>query len=71
MAGCGVQKGAVIGKTNALGTFVDGEAYDIGHMFHTWFAALGIDTSKTEYDNAGQPLPLAHDDCSVVKQLLL
>ena len=39
-------------------------------MFHTWFAALGIDTSKVEYDNRGQPLPIAHDNCSVVKELL-
>ena len=70
LAGCGLKKGTVVGKTNDLGTFVEGDASDIGHMFHTWFAALGIDTSKTEYDNHGQPLPLAHDGCSVVKELL-
>ena len=70
LAGCGLKKGTVVGKTNDLGTFVEGDASDIGHMFHTWFAALGIDTSKTEYDNHGQPLPIAHDGCSVVKELL-
>ncbi len=70
LAGCGLKRGAIIGKTNDLGTFVDGESFDIGHMFHTWFACLGIDTSKTEYDNHGQPLPLAHDGCHVVRELL-
>ena len=70
LAGCGLKKGTVVGKTNDLGTFIEGDASDIGHMFHTWFAALGIDTSKTEYDNHGQPLPIAHDGCSVVKELL-
>jgi hypothetical protein len=71
LAGCGIRKGHIVGKTNPLGTFVDGEAFDIGHMFHTWFAALGIDSSKVEYDNHGQPLPIAHEGCAVVKDLLV
>lgn len=70
MAGAGINKGLVVGKTNDLGTFVDSEPYDIGHMFHTWFTALGIDTKKLEYDNHGQPLPIAHDDHHAVKELL-
>lgn len=70
LAGCGLKRGTVVGKTNELGTYVENDAVDIGHMFHTWFACLGIDTSKTEYDNHGQPLPLAHDDCHVVRELL-
>lgn len=70
LAGCGMKRGAVIGKTNAQGTFVDGDPLDIGHMFHTWFAALGVDSQKVEYDNHGQPLPIAHDGCTVVKELL-
>lgn len=70
MAGAGIKKGLVVGKTNDLGTFVDSEPYDIGHMFHTWFTALGIDPHKLEYDNHGQPLPIAHDDHHAVKELL-
>lgn len=70
MAGCGIQKGAVVGKTNDLGTFVDSDEFDIGHMFHTWFNALGIDSTETEYDNAGQPLPIAHDDHHPIRELL-
>lgn len=70
MAGAGVQKGALVGKTNELGTFVNSDEYDIGHMFHTWFSALGIDTESTLYDNSGQPLPIAHDDHHAIKELL-
>ncbi len=70
MGGCGIQKGALVGKTNDKGTFVTSAEHDIGHLFHTWFQALGIDTQKVEYDNAGQPLPLAHEDCAPIKELL-
>ena len=70
MAGCGARRGAVVGKTNDLGTFVDGAGYDIGHMFHTWFRALGIDARVTEYDNHGQPLPIAHEGCEAVMEAL-
>jgi hypothetical protein len=70
MAGCGLKKGIAVGKTNPLGTFVTTEEYDMGHMFHTWFSALGIDAKKVEYDNNGQPLPIAHDDHFAVKELL-
>ncbi len=70
MAGAGIKKGLTVGKTNDLGTFVDSEPYDIGHMFHTWFTALGIDPRKVEYDNHGQPLPIAHDDHHAIQELL-
>lgn len=70
MAGCGVQRGAVVGRTDPLGTFVDSEEYDIGHLFHTWFRALGVPPAKMEYNNDGQPLPVAHDDCFPIKELL-
>ena len=70
VGGTGVQKGVAVGKTNEKGTFVATEEHDIGHLFHTWFTALGINPKSTEYDNAGQPLPIAHDDCKAVKELL-
>jgi hypothetical protein len=70
MAGCGLKKGVVVGKTNEQGTFVDGQPLDIGHMFHTWFTALGIDPVATQYNNNGQPLPIAHDDCFAVTEAL-
>jgi len=70
MSGCGLKQGVVVGKTNANGTDVDGQGYDIGHLFHTWFQALGIKSDEIEYDNHGQPLPIAHDDCFAVKEAL-
>lgn len=71
MAGCGLHHGTVIGSTSERGDCVTKDPYDIGHFFQTWFKALGIDTSKVEYDNHGQPLPLAHEDCGSIPGLLL
>lgn len=68
--GCGLKRGAVVGKTNDKGTWVTGDEHDIGHLFHTWFSCLGIDSKRQKYNNDGQPLPLAHDDCKAVKELL-
>jgi hypothetical protein len=70
MAGCGIKRGVVVGKTNDKGTDVDGQKHDIGHLFHTWFQALGVPKEKMEYDNQGQPLPVAHDDCGPIAELL-
>jgi uncharacterized protein (DUF1501 family) len=70
MAGAGIKKGIVVGKTNDLGTWVTDNEFDIGHMFHTWFKALGVDPRVKEYDNGGQPLPIAHDNCKIVSELL-
>lgn len=70
MAGCGVRRGTVVGATDPRGTAVTTEALDIGHLFHTWFRALGIDPAACEYDNAGQPLPIAHEGCHAVAELL-
>jgi hypothetical protein len=71
MAGCGLAKGAVVGKTNDAGTWVIDAEYDVGHLFHTWFDAVGIDTTKNRYDNHGQPLPVANEDCQRIKELLV
>lgn len=70
MAGAGLNRGLTVGKTNAEGTFVDGQEHDVGHLFHTWFQALGVASQEVEYNNAGQPLPIAHDDHWPIKELL-
>lgn len=70
MGGAGIRRGHVVGRTNKLGTFVDTEEYDIGHLFHTWFRALDVPEEMMEYDNGGQPLPVAHDDCFAIEELL-
>ena len=71
LAGCGVKRGAVIGRTTPDGAFVDGKGYDIGDLFHTIFALLGIDAKKTRYRHKGQRLAIAHDDCEPIKELML
>ncbi len=70
MAGRGIKAGAVVGKTNARGTEVASEPYDAGHLFHTWWHALGIDPVKTKFRNAGQPLPIAHEDMHAIREAL-
>jgi uncharacterized protein (DUF1501 family) len=70
MAGCGIKRGVVVGKTDELGTNVEAPEHDIGHLFHTWFKALGVPKESMEYVNAGQPLPVAHDDCRPIVELL-
>jgi uncharacterized protein (DUF1501 family) len=70
MSGCAVKQGVVVGATNDKGTFVKDNGYDIGSLFHTWYRALGIDTNEIEFDNAGQPLPIAHDDMGAIREVL-
>jgi len=70
MAGRGVKPGAVVGKTNAKGTEVATDPHDIGHLFHTWFTALGLTPRKARYLNDDQPLPIAHEDMKAIPGLL-
>lgn len=70
MAGTGLKHGLAVGKTNEQGTWVSDREVDIGHLFHTWFKALGVDPNLNEYDNAGQPLPIAHEGCKAMGELL-
>ncbi len=70
MSGCGIRPGTVVGETLADGTDVKTTPYDIGHMFHTWYSAIGLDSATAEYHNGTQPLPIAHDDMHKVDELL-
>lgn len=70
MGGAGIQAGAVYGRTNDKGTDVAEGEVDIGHLFHTWFRAMNVDPFFVEYDNNGQPLPIAHDNCKPITVLL-
>lgn len=70
MAGRGLKRGVVAGRTNDKGTDVATDPVDIGGLFHTWWRALGVDPDQTEYRNAGQPLPIAHEDMKPVAEVL-
>jgi len=52
------------------GTEVTSRPLDIGHMFHTWYTALGLESQHAEFINDGQPLPIANDMMEPVKELL-
>ena len=41
------RRGIVVGSTSDNGTYVTSEPYDIGHLFHTWFNAIGINAIIT------------------------
>ena len=70
MAGCGLQRGVAVGATTDRGHEVATDPYDIGHFFHTWFRALNLNPDEVMYDNHGQPLPIAHDECSAIPGVL-
>ncbi len=71
LAGAGLRRGVVTGRTTKNGAFVEESPYDVGHLFHTIFRALGVNPVLTEYDNDGQPLPIAHEDCAAIKEVLV
>jgi hypothetical protein len=70
LGGAGIQRGAVVGKTDDRGVEVVGDTVDIGHVFHTVFAALGVDSVAGQYMNGTQPLPIAAENCGPIRELL-
>jgi hypothetical protein len=69
MAGCGLKLGSVIGKTNANGTAVTDREVHGGHLFHTYFRALGLDPTKNFYPK-DRPVPIADPKASAITEVL-
>ncbi|MBI1913922.1 MAG: DUF1501 domain-containing protein [Planctomycetes bacterium] len=69
LAGCGIKGGAVIGKTNANGTAVVDRMVHGGHLFHTYFRALGLDPRKNHYVNQ-RPIPMADPKADAIQEVL-
>jgi uncharacterized protein (DUF1501 family) len=69
LAGCGVQRGAVIGKTNANGTAVVDKQVDHGNLFHTYLQAVGVDSKET-FDIGGRAIPMADPASGPIKEVL-
>jgi hypothetical protein len=69
LGGCGIQPGAVIGKTNANGTAVTDREVDHGHLFHTYLRAVGVDSSA-KFVVGGKELPMADPAKSPITELL-
>jgi hypothetical protein len=69
LGGCGIQPGAVIGKTNAKGTAVADREVDARHLFHTYLQALGLD-STAQHDVPGRTIPIGDPSGEPIKELL-
>jgi uncharacterized protein (DUF1501 family) len=69
LGGSKLQRGAVYGKTNANGTAVVDNQVDHGHLFHTYLAACGLDSSAT-FDVAGRQMPMADPASKPIDDLL-
>ncbi|MBT4864519.1 MAG: DUF1501 domain-containing protein [Planctomycetaceae bacterium] len=69
LAGGKLQRGAVVGKTNAGGTAVIEDEVDHGHLFHTYLSAVGLDSSDT-FDIGGRPIPLADPRRAPISKIL-
>jgi hypothetical protein len=69
MAGTKVPRGAVYGKTDERGTkVVDGQC-DAAELFHTYLAAVGVDSSGS-FDLEGREFPIADPAAKPIKALL-
>ncbi len=69
LGGCGIQPGAVIGKTNENGTQVVDREVDHGHVFHTILQAAGVDP-RDEFHIGGRTFPIADPAKSSISELL-
>jgi uncharacterized protein (DUF1501 family) len=69
LAGCGLQKGALIGKTNDNGTAVTDREVDARHLFHTYLRALGVD-STANYPTLNRPIPIGDPAADAIKEIL-
>jgi len=69
VGGCGIQGGAVVGKTNEQGTAVTDRMVHGGHLFHTYFKALGLNPNKNWYINE-QPIPMTDPKAEAIAEIL-
>jgi len=69
LGGAGIQRGAIIGKTNENGTAVTDREVDHAHLFHTYLQAVGLDSTDT-IDVGGRPMPLADPASEPIDELL-
>jgi len=69
LGGCGIKGGAVVGKTNKNGTKVIDREVNGGHLFHTYYQAVGVDSTIPFYHN-GRPFEKAPKDASAIEEIL-
>jgi uncharacterized protein (DUF1501 family) len=69
LAGAGVKGGVVCGKTNANGTQVIDREVNAGHLFHTFYKAVGLD-STTPFWHNGRPIDKADPKTTAIAEVL-
>jgi uncharacterized protein (DUF1501 family) len=69
LGGAGIKRGVAVGKTNENGTAVSDREVDGGHLFHTYYQAVGLDPTKNFYDN-GRPVAKADPKASAITEIL-
>lgn len=69
LAGCGIKGGSVVGKTNANGTAVTDRQVHGGHLFHTYFKALGLNPKKNHYVDE-RPIPMADPKADAIDEII-
>ncbi|MFN9371430.1 MAG: DUF1501 domain-containing protein [Planctomycetaceae bacterium] len=69
VAGCGIKGGAVVGKTNENGTAVIDREVNGGHLFHTYYKAVGLDSSKAFW-HEGRPFNKADPKTEAISEVL-
>jgi len=69
LAGCSIKGGAVVGRTNANGTAVTDHQVNGGHLFHTYFRALGLNPRRHHVTD-GRPIPMADPQATHIPEIL-
>jgi uncharacterized protein (DUF1501 family) len=69
MAGCGIRGGVCIGRTNDNGTAVTDRQVNGGHLFHTYFRALGLNSTRNHH-HEGRPIPMADPAAAPIGEVL-
>jgi hypothetical protein len=69
LAGCGVKGGVVVGKTNANGTAVTEREVNGGHLFQTYFRALGLNPNRNHHVEQ-RPIPMTDPKAAPIQEVL-
>jgi hypothetical protein len=69
VGGAGIKGGAVVGKTNDNGTQVVDRQVNGGHLFHTYYRAVGLDPTR-DFWHEGRPFHKADPKADAITEIL-
>lgn len=69
LGGAKIKGGAVVGAMNANGTQITGREINHGHLFHTYYKALGLDSTEP-FTHEGRPFDKADPNTEAITELL-